>query len=91
MSVSYLKAICARSWGHIEAFEDLRTAKNKLTATLFLIHNQKNHPDMKVGYKYCVVAHLHLLIKFKLKPILTFLGGKHLGHPRSLKIFLKVS
>ena len=47
MSVSYLKAICAQSWGHIEAFEDLRTAKNKLTATLFLIHNQMNHPVIK--------------------------------------------
>ena len=44
MSVSYQKVICARSWGHIEAFGDLRSAKNKLTATLFLIHNQKNHP-----------------------------------------------
>ena len=44
MSVSYLKVICARSWGHIEAFGDLKTAKNKLTAALFLIHNQMNHP-----------------------------------------------
>ena len=44
MSVSYLKVICARSWGHIEALGDLRSAKNKLTATLFLIHNQMNHP-----------------------------------------------
>ena len=44
MSVSYLKVICAWSWGYIEAFGDLRSAKNKLTATLFLIHNQMNHP-----------------------------------------------
>ena len=44
MSVSYQKVICTRSWGHIEAFGDLRSAINRLTATLFLIHNKKNHP-----------------------------------------------
>ena len=47
MSVSYLKVICARSWGHIEAIGDLRSAINRLTATLFLNHNQKNHPVVK--------------------------------------------
>ena len=44
MSVSYQKVICARSWGHIEAIGDLRSAKNKLPAPLFLIHNQIKHP-----------------------------------------------
>ena len=46
MSVSYLKVICARSLGHIEAFGDLRS---KLTATLFLIHNQKDHPVLRLA------------------------------------------
>ena len=48
MSVSYLKVICAWSWGHIEAFGNLRSAKNKLTATLFLIHNQIDHPVAQI-------------------------------------------
>ena len=54
MSVSYLKAICAQSWGHIEAFGDLRIAKNRLTATLFLIHNRIDHPVYDMRYFHVI-------------------------------------
>ena len=42
--VSYLKVICAHSWEDIEAFGDLFSPKLSSVTTLFLIHNEKNHP-----------------------------------------------
>ena len=86
MSVSYLKVICAQSWGHIEAFGDLRSAKNKLTAALFLIHNQMNHPVLTMFLYFMVNKDLP-----RMKPLTLNIGYEANGYNNYVQSNLKLT